>query len=154
MNNKEKLQEATMRALQGKITEDNEKKYISERGEEAREFFNTIDFKPFFDEIRRRIGDSSIQFEEPTMGDFKWDSFKVGFVSEDLSKKCGVMSCVYEYCQIDGVGGGIAQSDEEEIYLWLPAHFSFQYTNGGSNGHTLMRSVYTKDKGWEFNDAD
>ena len=143
------MEEATIKALQGKLQEDNEKKYISEREEEAREFFNTIDFKPFFDEIRRRIGDSSIKFEEPTMGDFKWDSFKVGFVSEDLS-----MSCVYEYCQIDGNGGGIAQSDEEEIYLWLPVDFSFRYTDGGRNGHTLMRSVYTKDKGWEFSDAD
>ena len=35
MNHIEKLEEATIKALQHKLNEDNEKKYISERGEDT-----------------------------------------------------------------------------------------------------------------------
>ena len=156
MNNKEKLTEATMKALQGKLTED--KVYLSDREEEVRQFFDSIDFEPFFAKIREKVGDNSIKFNKPELQKFSYDSFPVKFESEDLTDKCGVTSCLYNKIIIGNFGGGISsgkdsidstEETKDDLFIWMPAHFKFEYKSGGSNGTELITGVYSAKDGWK-----
>lgn len=149
-----KLEEATRLALQGKLTEAEEenKKYLSEMEEEVKEFFNKIDFTPLLEEIRKRVNDNSVVFEqEPTLGKFNFDRWTVKYSSQNVSDKCGIMSGIYEECYIKNFGGGISKDKEtNELFFWTQVHFSFQYVNGGSNGAEIFNATYTDEKGWVF----
>lgn len=154
MDNKEQLTEATIKALQGKLTED--KVYLSDREEEAKEFFSKIDFEPLFDKIRKTVGDNTIQFKQPELKKFNYNRFDVDFESENLADRCGIMSCVYDTVVIDNFGGGISQEKDEStegdnnLYLWLPIDFSYQYKSGGSNGTEILVAIYTEKDGWKY----
>lgn len=150
MTNLEKLTEATILSLQGKLNEANDKVYLSDREEEAKQFFDSIDFEPLFAKIRELVDDDSIKFSEPQFGKFNYDKFDVDFKSDNLADKCGIMSVVYDKVEIDNFGGGISDDNEGNLFIWVPVHFSFKYKNGGTNGTSLVDATFTTAEGWKF----
>lgn len=139
----------------------NEGVRLSERGEEVKAFFTSIDFAPLVQKIREVIGDDSVLFTEgPDLGKFDYDRWNVEISSENIADKCGVMSCVYEKVLIKNFGGGIStmkdsidanEENENDLFLWLPINFQYTYKDGGFNGTELLRANYTSKDRWKFN---
>jgi hypothetical protein len=101
-----------------------------------------INFNALEKEIGKRTG-----YSVTLKGEIKNDILL--FESENLKDKAGIMATCYKKLQICNFGGGRCKDNAK--MFWVPVDFSFQYEDGGSNGHNLFRALYDSETNeWIF----
>ena len=133
-----------------RLIKENEEKYIDEREDEVKEFFNSINFDELFNKIRETVGDKTIKFSKPELKGFNYNGFGVDWNSEDIVDKCGVIKIAFDKCMISGYGNGIyVDKKSNKLFYSASVHFEFELSEGGSNGIKIMSASFFDGK-WNF----
>jgi len=119
---------------------------MTEQGELTQEMVDSIDWKALEAHLGKLIGAKVTLVRTVTSGR-RGDYIKVSS-KEDFSKKCGVMSSVYDWVKLGNFGGGLT----EDGHYWLLLNFSWTYKSGGSNSTELVTAWWNfAKKKWIFN---
>ena len=89
-------------------------------------------------------------FEEISIGNNSNGNYFI-LKSNELKQFTGIQQRCCDSFKITSFGGALYNDAEKGNCYWLPLHFSFSYTSGGSNGVDLFSARYCfKTKNWEL----
>lgn len=115
---------------------------LKEKERIRKEFAETIDFEPLYEEIRKVVKDSSIKFESEIvtmkcLGN-RCES-RIEIVSEELVDKVGIMGACFKSVKLNTFSSRIVIDKETlEPYWWGTIDFRYEEKSGGSNGIDVL----------------
>ena len=131
-----------MEKITNEMTWQEQQKIIKEIKEE---FIETIDLEPLYNEIKKVIGDNSINFKSNIRENYgeKW----IEIESDNLLDKIGVMNLVFKSIHLETFNSSIVyKKDTNEIYWWGTIDFRYHNFHGGYNGVELLRFEFKNGK--------
>lgn len=76
---------------------------------------------------------------------------KVNLRSENLVEHIGILGCVMEHFYINEWSNNVIQHGNGDYILNVGIHFSWEFKDGGSNGHEIFWCAYNFDRReWSF----
>ena len=113
------------------------------RGKITKRLLANIDWDALRAEITRSIG---IQVNSLDISATK--DGRLVMESEELIEHAGIMKAVLTSLKVDNFGGEYLK---DKRVLWVPVHFSWTHTVGGTNGHGLFDANWSfRTKEWTF----
>lgn len=114
--------------------------------EDAMPDLGGVDLKPLEDKLKSMLGvkvDLTLSKRGTPRGDY------VAVKSQDIRDGAGLFKNLMSAVSVSGTG----EYNAKEGQIWLPIDVSWEFTHGGSNGHSVLTAWYEfATKKWMFRD--
>lgn len=121
--------------------------------EEQKKFMEELDITPIEKVLSKKLG---VEIKLSKRIFERNNEIQMDLKSQDLKEYAGILSSQYNYLVIDTFGScSFYINDKNNQGFIIPSmHYSFEYVNGGSNGHELQKFWYDFRKNeWSTRDS-